>query len=55
MVIHASGWAQLSVLTGPEEAFKVGVLPFAALDLLKAFLTAAFIQAYRAKGSARRV
>jgi biotin transport system substrate-specific component len=49
LVIHASGWAQLSALTGPEQAFRVGVLPFVGVDLLKAFLTASFIQGYRSK------
>jgi biotin transport system substrate-specific component len=47
VVIHLSGWAQLAALGGPAEAFKIGVLPFVFLDLLKAFLTAALVRGVR--------
>jgi len=50
MIIHLSGWAQLSALGGPAAAFQAGVLPFVFLDLLKAFLTAAFVQSVHSRG-----
>jgi biotin transport system substrate-specific component len=52
MVIHLSGWAQLTALGGPAEAFRVGVFPFMFLDLLKAFLTAALVQKVRSRRAA---
>jgi biotin transport system substrate-specific component len=49
MIIHLSGWAQLSALSGPAEAFRTGALPFLFLDLLKAFLTAALVLGVRSR------
>ena len=49
VIIHLSGWAQLSALSGPAEAFRTGALPFMFLDLLKAFLTAALVQSVRSR------
>ena len=49
LIIHLSGWAQLSALSGPAEAFRAGTLPFIFLDLLKAFLTAALVQSVRSR------
>ena len=51
IVIHLSGWAQLAAMGGPAEAFRMGVLPFMFLDLLKAFLTAALVRAVRSRRS----
>jgi Uncharacterized conserved protein len=51
VVIHLSGWAQLVAMGGPAEAFRIGVLPFMFLDLLKAFLTAALVQTVRSRRS----
>ena len=42
LIIHLSGWAQLAALAGPASAFRMGVIPFLAFDLLKA-LFAAFL------------
>jgi biotin transport system substrate-specific component len=39
-IIHLLGWAQLAALGGPASAFRMGVVPFLALDLLKALLAA---------------
>jgi biotin transport system substrate-specific component len=49
LLIHLSGWAQLSALSGPSEAFRMGALPFLFLDLLKAFLTAALVLGVRSR------
>ena len=48
-VIHLSGWAQLSAWGGPGEAFRMGVAPFVALDLLKALLMAGLVRGVRAR------
>jgi len=53
-VIHLSGWAQLSAWGGPGEAFRMGVAPFVALDLLKAFLLAGIVRSYRSRSSRMR-
>ena len=41
LVVHAGGLAQLTILSGSlERAVVLGTLPFAALDLVKAFVAA---------------
>ena len=51
-IIHLFGWAQLAALAGPASAFRAGVLPFIALDILKAIFAAFIITRWRGRRSA---
>lgn len=51
-IIHLFGWAQLAALAGPSAAFKAGVLPFIAFDILKAIFAAFLITRWRSRRSA---
>ena len=50
--IHLLGWAQLAALSGPESALRMGVLPFIALDAVKALLAAFIVIRWRASRAA---
>ena len=47
LVIHLSGWAQLSALAGLGPAASMGVIPFLAFDALKALVAAGLVRQYR--------
>ena len=54
-VIHISGWAQLSLLTGAGPAASLGVAPFLAFDILKALVAAMVVVKGRGRGPAAGV
>jgi len=45
-VIHLSGWAQLSALSGAAPAVSLGVVPFIAFDALKALVAAVVVRRF---------
>ncbi|HEU5182319.1 MAG TPA: biotin transporter BioY [Candidatus Polarisedimenticolia bacterium] len=51
-IIHLFGWAQLAALAEPAAAFQKGVLPFIALDMLKAILAAFLVTRWRSRRAA---
>jgi biotin transport system substrate-specific component len=42
-VIYAGGWSWLAVLSGPRNAFAIGVAPFLAADIVKVAVGAALL------------
>src|SRR2546427_5702924 len=49
LVIHLFGWAQLSTLSGPAAALRLGLFPFIGVDLLKALIAAGLVRAIRSR------
>ena len=52
LVIHLFGWAQLSTLSGPKAALRLGLFPFIGVDLLKALIAAGLVRAIRSRQDA---
>jgi len=46
LVIHLSGWAQLTALSGAAGAVSLGVAPFIAFDALKALVAAVVVRRF---------